>query len=141
MNPNQGNATTMMWLSQQQRKVEYQTRLRMAKTLAEAVRLASISIPPQIRFMKNSIPGLRSLENAVGRRLEELVTERLALIEAKPTAAEAKTERGRFMQECIVLRGTFARQYGIAERESARLVYLKEKVEKPVGDDAEAVAP
>lgn len=137
------NQAMMMWISQQQRRVESQAssnqaRLRTTRTLAETVRLADVSIPAEIRFMKNSIQGLRSLNTAIERRLTELVQERLKLIEAKATAAEAKAERGRFMLECSVLRGAFAQQYRLADSESGRLVYLKEKAEKPDVTGAES---
>ena len=135
MNPNQANAATMFWISQQQRKVETQAsgnqaRLRGAKTLAAAVRLADVSIPAEIRFMKHSIPGLRSLEHAVGRRLDELVDGALKEIASKASSAEARAARGRFIHECSVLRGKFSMQYRKADDESARLVYVKEKAEK-----------
>jgi hypothetical protein len=137
---NQG--TAMLWMSQLQRKVESQAssnqaRAHQTRTLAETVRLADVSIPAEIRCMKSAIPGLRSLNNAIERRLTEQVQERLKLIQAKDTAADAKAERGRFMIECNVLRGAFAQQYRLADSESARLVYLKEKAEKPSADSVE----
>ena len=124
----------MMWVAQQQRRVESeasgnQARVRHCRNMADAVRLAHVSIPPEIRFMKGSIPGLRSLKMAVEARLTELVRERLKVIESKATAAEAKAERGLFIRDCDVLRGDFAQQWRLADAESARLVYLKVKAE------------
>lgn len=134
----------MMWINQQQRRVESeasgnQARVRHCRSMSDVVRLSHVSIPPEIRFLKRSIPGLRSLQTAVEARLTELVRARLKVIESKATAAEAKDERGLFIRECDVLRGDFAQQWRLADTESARLVYLKVKAEKP--SDPASVPP
>jgi hypothetical protein len=141
MNQNQAKGATMTWISQQQRRVESQAsgnqaRLRTARTLADVVRLADVAIPAEIRFMKHSIPGLRSLEVAVARRLDELVDVALMEIASKETATEARAARGRFILQIGVLRGAFARQYRRADAESSRLVYQKDMAEKAAAPPA-----
>jgi hypothetical protein len=106
-------------------------RIRYAKTIEEVVRSADVSVPAEVRFMRNSIRGLRSLESAAERRIEELLKPRLEEITAATTSTEAKALRGRLLQDCGRLRGNFPRQYGHAFRESDRLVYLKVRSEKP----------
>jgi hypothetical protein len=128
------------WLRKQQRKVEAeaagnQGRLRGARTLDEVVRLGDVHLPPELRALRGTIPGLRLLESEVQRRLEELVTAALKLIADKETVEDAKKQRGRLMQECSVLRGKYGQFYRRADTESARLVYKKEQAAKT------AVAP
>jgi hypothetical protein len=130
-----------MYISQLVQRVEADAasqaaRIAHARTLEEVVRFADISIPSQIRFMRNSIRGLRSLETTAERRIEEMIKVRLDKIAAANSAVEAKAERGRFIQECSRLRGTYSRQYGHADRESQRLVYLKEQSEKRAEEGA-----
>jgi hypothetical protein len=140
------NMAMHMFLHQQSERVESSARsnaamARSARTMEEAVRLACVSIPAEIRFMKNSMPGLRSLNHAIEDRLRELVQQRLKTIEDKPSAEEAKSARGRFMQECNVLRGDFAMIYRLADTESQLIVYLKTKAEKPAQEPDTPQAP
>lgn len=109
-------------------------RVNQARTIEEVVRAADVSVPAEIRFMRNSIPGLRRLESAAERRLDDLIKGRLNLITDAESATAAKAKRGRLLQDCSMLRGKFARQYGFADRESQRLVYLKERAEKPADE-------
>jgi hypothetical protein len=105
-------------------------RVDHARTIAEVVRASEVTVPAEIRFMRNSIPALRQLESAAERRIEALINLRLNEISETPTSTEAKAKRGLLIQDCSMLRGTFARQYGFADRESRRRVYLKEQAEK-----------
>lgn len=133
------------WLiSQKLQRVESEAasqiaRVNHAKTIDEVIRAADVPVPAEIRFMRNSIRGLRSLESAAERRIEELLNGRLQQIANAESAAEAKAKRGRFIQDCSMLRGKFSRQYGYADRESKRLVYLKEQAESSA--KAERVDP
>lgn len=133
-NPHQ-NANVLFWIQQQQRKVESEAssnlaRLRSVRRLADAVRLGDVHLPPELRAMRQAIPGLRTLESGVKRRLQELVTEGLKDVFAKNTVEEAKQQRGHFMRECQALRGKYAEFYRQADAESARHVYLLEKAAK-----------
>lgn len=136
-NPNAAH----MLITQRVQRVESdaansQARLAYAKTIADVVRCADISVPAEVRFMRNSIRGLRSLEASAERRIEDIINDRLTQIADASTWADAKAERGRFIQECNVLRGKYSRQYGHADRESQRLVYAKQQKERRADEGA-----
>jgi len=128
------------WVQQQLRRVESSADLQRANVarahrLADVVRLANLTVPPELRYMKNSIPGVRRLRSAIETRLETLIKARLETISAAATPEDALQERGRFMLECDVLRGEFAQQYRFADTESQRRVHeRKSAAPLPAGD-------
>lgn len=128
------------WVQQQLRRVESSADMQRANVarahrLADVVRLANLTVPPELRYMKNSIPGIRRLRSAVETRLETLIKARLEAISAAATPEEALQESGRFMLECNVLRGDFAQQYRFADTESQRRVHARKSATAlPAGD-------
>lgn len=141
-----GRQNAVDWLiSQKLQQVESQAssslaRVRHAKTIEDIVRAADVHVPAEVRFMRNSIRGLRLLESEAEQCIQVMLEKRLKLISEADSAADAKSKRGRLLQDCSMLRGNFPRQYGHADRESQRLVYLKEREEKP-GDDSSDNSP
>lgn len=121
-----------LWISQQLRRVESSAQQNIvtamrAKTLAELVRLHQVHVPPEIRFARSTIPGLRRLEQTLNDKIGDLLKQRLEIIRKTDSCKEARELRGGLMLECECLRGHFATHYRRALDESARLVYLKEK--------------
>lgn len=101
-----------------------------AKTLQAAVRLAEISIRPELRALRHGLPGLRLLRQTVEQRLKELLDALLKDLAAQPTLEAAKDFYGRLMaRECHHLRGEYAQLYRFVEREGQRILHKKEKEE------------
>ncbi|MDO8417718.1 MAG: hypothetical protein Q7S87_16080 [Agitococcus sp.] len=123
------------WIEQQQQKVTTEAagnlaRLRGATTLAEVVRLANVHIPAEVRSFKSSLPELRNLNSAIDRKLDSIVKARLLLLSKTATILQASRDRSQLMQDCQILRGTYAQYYRFAERESAlhlHRIQLREK--------------
>lgn len=135
MQQNGNGASVLFWMQTQQRKVEAeasgnQARLRGARNMAEVVRLSEVHVPAELRALRSSIPGIRTLQAEVERRLRHLVDVGLKAISEKTTSVDAKAERVSFMRECEALRGVHAHIYRQADAESARAVFKLEQAEK-----------
>ena len=128
----------MDYLTMAIRKIEgdcnsHAARVNAAKTLAEVVRAAEVIVKPELRAIRHSIPGLRRLDSQAQNRIAELTRARIQAIREAATVQGARSLRGKLMVECNVLRGKFPMQYNVADRESQRAVFEKERalVSKP----------
>lgn len=133
--PGSADGSIAFWLASQQRKVESEAlgniaRVRSAKNLADVVRLARVTVPHELRAIRNSIAGLRSLNHAIEEQLIALVQLRVKDIASSASAAEALAKRGKLMVECSVLRGDFSQQYRLADASSQREVFRLQQSEK-----------
>lgn len=128
------SSTTQFWIQQQTRKVESQAimnrnRVIQAKTFGDVIRLAQITIPPEIRCLKNTIPGVRSLHNAIEVKIAELLESRLADLAKIEVLTELQAGHARLMQDCRLLRGDYGHFYSIAERRGSLLRFKLESVQ------------
>lgn len=129
---------TQFYVQQEVRKVESAanaalSRLRRARTLREVVEASHVPVPPAIRFMSRQIPGLRTLEQAAGKRARELVEAQLAEVKALPLEERQRRLGQLRAREWMLLRGNFSSVVGFAETESRKLVALAR--DATAGDD------
>lgn len=118
---------TAFWLQQRMRSVEQQAasglaRIRQARTLSDVVRAADVHVPAELRALRHQLSGLRQLQLAAERRLEELLAEQLRQLKAT-AEGEREAHRLRLLrEEWSALRGTWAAYYRKAEADSLRIV-------------------
>jgi hypothetical protein len=122
------SSAVVFWIQQQQRRVEAEAsgnsaRLKGARTMADVVRLANVHVPSEIRCLAHTIPQLRTLKSAIDHRLGEILKARLLVLSKMETLEQSRTEARQLMQDCQVLRGTYAQHYRFAERESAQYLH------------------
>ncbi|GBG14441.1 molybdenum cofactor guanylyltransferase [Novimethylophilus kurashikiensis] len=121
------------WMRQQLAKVEgnchsAQGRIAAARTMREVVQAMQISVPPELRSVIRSQPGMRALTAAAERRLTELLEAQLEEARKAESTEAAKGILGRRRaQDWPYLRGTYAHIYRKADMEARRLLHTKEK--------------
>ena len=138
MDPRQTSGSSVgvtLWIHQQTRRVESEARSNLSRvsgatSLRDLVHFGEVRIPAELRYARNSIPGLRTLEFTIEKKIEVLLRERTFEITKAESLEAAKALRGKLMQECNVLRGKYSRQYRFADDESRRCLYLKQKIEQ-----------
>lgn len=123
---------TTFWVHQQIRRVDAaassaQSQLSRARTMAEVVRLAEVSVPGPLHALRHRIQGLKTLRLAVERRLEALLVAQLAALEPLSLAAAQKYVAGLQCLEWQALRGEWASLYRKAEADARRCLAGKAK--------------
>lgn len=133
---NPAMATMQFWLNQEMRKVNStcvsnQTRIPHTSQIEDVVKLTDVHLRPELRALRGSISGLRSLEQAAQTQLNKLIDTGLQAIQSKATPEEALQARGRFMQKCEPLRGKYGMLWRRADMESMRIVHQKKNEAPP----------
>jgi hypothetical protein len=119
---------TQMYLHMLERRLDgecqsAQMRVRRATTMAEVVRATSISVPPELRALRNNYPSYRQLKNAAERKLEELLDEQLKALKDGTLEQARQLFAGYQHREWQSLRGTYATLYRRGEIEARRILH------------------
>lgn len=123
---------TTFWVHQQMRRVDSaassaQSQLSRARTMAEVVRLAEVSVPGPLHALRHQIQGLKTLRLAVERRLEALLEVQLAALEPLSLEEAKRQVAGLQRREWQALRGEWASVYRKAEADARRCLAEKAK--------------
>lgn len=123
---------TTFWVHQQMRRVDAaassaQSQLSRARTMAEVVGLADVSVPGPLHALRHQIQGLKTLRLAVERRLEALLVEQLTALEPLSLEEAQKHVAGLQRREWQALRGEWASVYRKAEADARRCLAGKAK--------------
>lgn len=108
------NSQIMFWLNEQQRRIEGMARsntqlIVSEKNIAQIVRLSHVSMPPECRSLKNSIPALKNLHYQASLRIREILDDfeseiardkQGALVKWPALIRQCASLRGNFPQEC-----------------------------------------
>lgn len=124
---------TQQWLAIQTARLDSQLSLASqqvarAQTMADVVRASRVSIPVELRGIRNSLPGVRRLNSDVSRRLEVLLHEQLEQLKACESVDACKNLRGQYLsREWQSLRGEHAALYTQADRLSHEILWRKQQ--------------
>lgn len=124
---------TQQWLHIQTSRLESQVasatqQIARATTMEAVIRASHVSIPVELRGIRNSLPSVRRLNSDVTRRLQVLLDAQLKSLEACSTADECKNLRGRYMsQDWQSLRGLHGNLYNQADRQSHAILWAKQQ--------------
>jgi hypothetical protein len=100
-------------------------RIRGATSMSEVVRNTHVSVPPELRGVRNGYPGYRRMTSAAERRLEALLQEHLTTLKTG-SLEEAEARFARYQHhEWQALRGTYASLYRRGEMEGRRLLHAQ----------------
>lgn len=119
------------WIRQQMQKVESsaaaaQARVRQARSIADAVRAADVSVPGELRGLSHQMPGLRQLKQVTEQTLSRLLEAQLAEL-ASLSAADAKARvTALHRHDWQFLRGTWGQLFLRADRDSRHILHAKE---------------
>lgn len=110
-------------------------RIQHAERLQDVVRLARVTAPSLVASLTHLVSEERRLHASAERRIEHICKDHLAELKAIAETGAAERfgqELGRHQQEWQVLRGQYARQLHMVEREADRLLHDVERPSPPL---------
>jgi hypothetical protein len=119
------------FIEQQTKKVESscsyaQSQIRNATTMQQVKQYSDISIPSEIKFLKNSIHGYRSLRVMAEKRMEDILDEQLITLSNAKTKIEAQEILANFkFNDWKFLRGDYSNLYRKGDVLSSEIIYKK----------------
>lgn len=102
-------------------------RIQRAQEMREVVRATEVSIRPEIRAVSRSLPGYRRMLAAAEQRLEQMLKDQIAAMEAATLEGAEALYSSYRQKDWQALRGTYATLYRRGEIEGQRLLHAKRK--------------
>lgn len=121
---------SLYWTQQQLRRFDStcfsaEQRINTARTLQEVIQATNVSIPPEIRALRNGSQAYRKMMAGAERKLESLVSQQLETM-TNATLDVAETLFARCMsRDWQALRGRFAKVLQQAEFKARKILHQK----------------
>lgn len=120
------------WIRQQTQRFEgncrsAQQQINGARTLAAVVMATNVSVPPELRALRHTVPAYKIMISAAEARMKQIVEEHLKILRETESAEACKAKFGQYVQrEWQSLRGLHGHLYRLADHEGRKILHQKQ---------------